>query len=162
MHLTFQSQGLTLFMYQALNLGSSYVVGKLKVPFLSRDELLPSRLTHEVNVAIDVVLASLLVLLCVLSTVSRISTVYSPKDIYLLTFWAWVCSLYLWQFYQRLYYVDYLASKHLEFLDFGSILIHCHWCIHAHLQINFPFFCSYLCFCYLTIFFFFFWLSRRV
>jgi len=80
MHLTFQSQGLTLFMYQALNLGSSYVVGKLKVPFLSRDELLPSRLTHEVNVAIDVVLASLLVLLCVLSTV------YSPKDIYLLTF----------------------------------------------------------------------------
>jgi len=85
MHLTFQSQG-SLFMYQALNLGSSYVVGKLKVPFLSLDELLPSRLTHEVNVAIDVVLASLLVLLCVLSTVSRISTVYSPRDIYLLTF----------------------------------------------------------------------------
>jgi hypothetical protein len=84
MHLTFQSQSLTLFMYQALNLGSSYVVGKLKVPFLSLDELLPSRLTHEVNVAIDVVLASLLVLLCMM--LSRISTVYSPRDIYLLTF----------------------------------------------------------------------------
>jgi hypothetical protein len=139
-HLTFQSQGLTLFVYQALNLGSSYIVGKLKVPILVTRWATFTTYTwgwcHH-----RCCLASLLILLCILSRIPMSIVLgisicqHYEHGFVLLTFDNFTKGSIMW-----------ITSQALVILDLGSILIHCHWCIHAHLQINLPFFCSYLCF----------------